>query len=84
MAEGSDSQNGTDTPHSYGEQNFIPVGQHVDHSAQQANGELDQRMVEEIESLCMNCHEDVRYYYANLYPPRPLLILKIRASPVSS
>ena len=70
--------------HSHPEQNFIPVGQHVEHTGREAQEELDQIMVEEIESLCMNCHEDVCCHHPNLYTPMPSLIWKIRVSPVSS
>ena len=40
---------------------FAPIGQKVEKATKVANGveEDDDRVVEEIESLCMNCHENV-------------------------
>ena len=83
MANASGSQHDASMPHTRSEQNFIPVGQHVDYTGLEVSGELDQKMVEEIESLCMNCHEDVRFLFASLYTPMSSLTFKIRVSPVS-
>ena len=42
---------------------FAPIGQKVEKATKVANGvEEDDRVVEEIESLCMNCHENVIRY----------------------
>lgn len=38
---------------------FAPIGDKVEKSTPVADGEDDERIVEEIESMCMNCHENV-------------------------
>jgi zinc finger protein len=56
-----DDQQTTVTPNDF----FESIGQKVDHIAPSANGadglrdDDNDRVVEQIESLCMNCHENV-------------------------
>ena len=81
MADANIGQSEGHNPEGYKKDPFLPVGQHVANNKNSENGELEQRMVEEIESLCMNCHEDVGI---RSYTPGLSLKKSIREQPASS
>lgn len=66
-SEGQTHQNGTSNGISSSE-HFQTIGQQVDNVAPATNGAEqtendDVKPVDEIESLCMNCHENVCLFY---------------------
>ena len=79
MADASNTQSDSLEPKVSEQGAFVPVGQHVAAATTTDDGELDQKMVEEIESLCMNCHEDVGTSYVDLQTSSPFLNASLRA-----
>jgi zinc finger protein len=49
---------------------FEDMGRKVAEASAQQDGDDDTKVVDEIESLCMNCHENVRRH-ATTEPARP-------------
>jgi zinc finger protein len=48
-------------------ENLTVKDEPTDGAAPKLNDEEDQRVVDEIESLCMNCHENVQLHLQNLH-----------------